>query len=295
MNIGLILAAGLDPGFRMDIPKQFVIVENRPIIVYTLQIFQNHPDIDKIIVSCLPGWQEMVKVYAKQFGISKMAEIVEGGFDAQESSRRGLAWLRGICGPEDIVVVHDAIRPLVTKELITSSIDTCKQKGMGVAAVRSMDTIVMTKDGATGRQSISRYDIRRIQTPQAYRLEYIWEMHERALERGICHCVDNNSVLAQLGETICFSQGSDFNIKINTVEDVEMFRALYHMRKQDSARQKSVVDKGIQHNEVQYNEAEHKIVDQTERQQDEERRNEGQREQQTEGILTAIKWSEEAV
>lgn len=238
MNIGLILAAGLDPGFRMDIPKQFVIVENRPIIVYTLQAFQSHSEIDKIVVSCLPGWQEMVKVYSKQFGITKMAEIVEGGFDAQESSRRGLSWLRGICGPEDIVVIHDAIRPLVTDELISSSIDTCRRQGMGVAAVRSMDTIMITGDGVTGNKSISRYDIRRIQTPQAYRLGYLWEMHERALEKGICHCVDNNSVVAQLGETICFSKGSDFNIKINTVEDVEMFRALYHMRKQTAEPQK---------------------------------------------------------
>lgn len=231
MNIGLILAGGTDPNFQMDIPKQFVIVENRPVIVYTMEIFQNHPQIDMIVVSCLSGWQEMVRAYGRQFHITKLKEIVQGGGDAQESTRNGLLRLKELAGPEDIVVVHDAIRPLVTDDLITDSIRCCEKKGMGVAAVRSMDTIMLTKDGTKSRESISRYTFRRIQTPQAYRLSYLWEMHEKAREQGISHCVDNNSVMARLGETVYFSKGSDFNIKINAVEDVEMFRALYHMKK----------------------------------------------------------------
>lgn len=230
MNIALILAAGMDPGFRMDIPKQFVIVENRPVIVYALQIFQDHPEIDAILVSCLAGWQEMVKAYAKQFNITKLMGIVEGGPDAQESSRRGIHYLKESSQLDDIIVVHDAIRPLVTPELISDSIQVCREHGMGVAAVRSMDTIMLTGDGVTGKESISRYDIRRIQTPQAYRLEYLWDMHERAMEKGIFRCVDNNSMAARLGEIVRFSKGSDFNIKINTVEDVEMFKALYHLK-----------------------------------------------------------------
>ncbi len=240
MNVGLILAGGVDPNFRMDIPKQFVIVENRPVIVYTMQVFQNHPKIDMILVSCLSGWQEMVRAYARQFNISKLTEIVVGGADAQESTRNGVARLREICRPDDIVVVHDAIRPLVTDDLITDSIRSCQEKGMGVAAVRSMDTIMLTKDGVASRDTISRYDFRRIQTPQSYRLNYLWEMHEKAKEKGIQYCVDNNSVMARLGETVYFSKGSDFNIKINTVEDVEMFKALYHMKKQRK-KQKEVL------------------------------------------------------
>lgn len=230
MNIGLILAAGVDPGFGMNIPKQFVVVENRPLIVYTLQAFQNHPEVDQMIVSCLPGWQEMVRAYAKQFNISKLVGIVEGGVDAQESSRKGIDWMREHCRRDDVVIVHDAIRPLVTDDLISDSIRVCREQGMGVAALRSMDTIMLTQDGETGRESISRYDFRRIQTPQAYRLDYLIEMHEKAATEKIPHCVDNNSMIAKLGETIYFSKGSDFNIKINTVEDVEMFKALYHMK-----------------------------------------------------------------
>lgn len=229
MNIGLILAGGTDPNFRMNIPKQFVIVENRPVIVYTLQAFQEHPEIDMVVVSCLSGWQEMVRAYAKQFNISKLAEIVEGGPDGQESIRRGVAWLTEHCMPDDVVVIHDAIRPLVTEDLIADSIRVCRKKGMGVAAVRSMDTVMLTTDGQTGKESISRYHIRRIQTPQSYRLDYLNRVHQEAVEKQVLHCVDNNSMLARLGETIHFSKGSDFNIKLNAVEDVEMFKALYHM------------------------------------------------------------------
>ena len=231
VNIALILAGGVDPRFQMAIPKQFVIVENRPIIVYTMQAFQEHDQIDQIVVSCLHGGREMVQAYAKQFNITKLVQIVEGGVDAQESSRKGIDWLMGCCRAEDLVVVHDAIRPLVTEDLITDSIKSCREYGMGVAAVRSMDTIMLTEDGACGRENISRDSIRRIQTPQTYPLGYLDKMHQKALEEGICHCVDNNSMLAQLGEDIRFSKGSDFNIKINLVEDVEMFKALYHMKR----------------------------------------------------------------
>lgn len=241
MNTALILAAGIDPAFQMDIPKQFVVVENIPIIIYTLQAFQLHPQIDRIIVSCLHGWKEMVLAYAKQFNISKLIGIVEGGVDAQESSWKGIEWLsrRGTV-EQEIVVVHDAIRPLVTADLISDSIRVCKEYGMGVAAVRSMDTIMLTQDGETGKESISRYDFRRIQTPQAYRLGYLREMHQRAMKKQLSHSVDNNSMIAKLGETIHFSKGSDFNIKINTVEDVEMFKALYHMKQKTEENAEAV-------------------------------------------------------
>lgn len=230
MNVALILAGGVDPRFQMAIPKQFVIVENRPIIVYTLQVFQKHPEIDKIIVSCLHGWKEMVQAYAKQFNITKLEAIVEGGMGAQESIRKGVEWLKANCKEDELIVIHDAIRPLVTDELISDSIKSCREYGMGVAAVRSMDTIMLTDNGMNGQENISRDSIRRIQTPQTYRLEYLDRMHRQAAEQGIEHCVDNNSMLSKLGETIHFSKGSDFNIKINQVEDVEMFKALYRMK-----------------------------------------------------------------
>lgn len=232
MNVALILAGGTDSRFQMSVPKQFVNVYNRPVIVYTLEAFQKHNDIDAIMVSCLDGWQEMVRAYAKQFNISKLKWVVSGGKDGQASARNGIMALKSECRGDDIIVLHDSIRPFVSEEIITDSLKVCRTHGMGVAAVRTMDTIMRTQDGQVGTESISRYAIVRIQTPQAYRMDKLWDVHEKAVERGIVGEVDTNSVVSRLGEEVYFSKGSDLNIKINTVEDVEMFKALYKMQKE---------------------------------------------------------------
>ena len=104
--------------------------------------------------------------------------------------------------------------------------------------MRTMDTIMRTNDGMVGTESISRYSIIRIQTPQAYRMDRLWDIHEKAIEKGITGEVDTNSVISRLGEPVYFSKGSDLNMKINTVEDVEMFKALYKMR-QEAEKEKA--------------------------------------------------------
>ncbi len=230
MNTALILAGGRDVRFKMDIPKQFVNVNNRPIIVYTLEIFQNHPDIDEIIVTCLEGWQEMVRVYGKQFNITKLKEIFPGGKDAQESTYRGLEILKDRMEQGDIVIVHDAIRPMVSEEIITKSIKMCLKKGMGVAATYIMDTIMHSGNGKEGFQSINRYEIMKVQTPQAFDFQLIWNLHQKAIEMNSLGAWDNSSMITNIGEKVYFSEGSDLNLKINTTEDVEMFRALYRMK-----------------------------------------------------------------
>jgi len=230
MNVALILAGGTDARFKMEIPKQFVNVNNRPLIVYTMEIFQKHPDIDEIVVICLEGWQEMVRAYGKQFNVTKLREVVIGGKDAQESTYHGLMVLRERVGQGDIVVIHDAIRPLVSEEIITGSIQMCRKKGMGVAATHIMDTIMHAENEREGYQSINRYDIMKVQTPQAFDFELIWNLHKKAIKQGCVGAWDNSSMMTKLGEKVYFSEGSDLNLKINTKEDVEMFRALYRMK-----------------------------------------------------------------
>lgn len=230
MNVALILAGGTDSRFQMDIPKQFVNVNNRPIIVYTLEAFQKHPEIDEIIITCLDGWQEMVRVYSKQFNITKLTDIISGGKDAQESTYKGLQLLKSRMDKGDVVVIHDAIRPLVTEEIITKSLDKCRKKGMGVAATHIMDTIMHSGDGKEGYQSINRYEIVKVQTPQAFAYHVIMGLHERAIDENCLGAWDNSSMITKLGEKVYFSEGSDVNIRINTVEDVAMFKALYKMK-----------------------------------------------------------------
>lgn len=230
MNIALILAGGIDFNFQMQIPKQFVNVNNRPLIVYTMEIFQKHSEIDKIVVVCLDGWKEMVKVYASQFNITKLSGIIKGGVNGQESSYNGIKALEGTAKKEDIIIVHDAIRPFVSDEIISDSIRVCREKGIGVAAVCSMDTIMKSDQGKVGIETIDRYDVMRIQTPQAYQYGYLAEAHKQAEDRKIVGLWDTCSMISRLGEKVYFSKGSESNIKINTVEDVAMFKALYGMK-----------------------------------------------------------------
>lgn len=233
MNIALLLAAGTDPTFQMDIPKQFVNVYNRPVIVYTMEIFQNHPQVDAIMIACLKGWEDMVEAYARQFQISKLRWVIQGGRNGQETSKLAVDRLVEYCTGKDIIVIHDAIRPMVSVDIISDSIDICKRKGMGVAAVTSMDNVMMTDDGMTGRLSISRYAFRRIQTPQTYFLDELMSAHTEALEKGIIGENDTNNMISRLGRNVYFSKGSDLNLKINTVADIAMFKALYAMKNGD--------------------------------------------------------------
>lgn len=231
MNTALILSAGTDSRFEMDVPKQFVNVNNRPMIVYTLERFQEHQEIDEIVVVCLDGWQEMVRAYSKQFGITKLKAILPGGKNAQQSTYHGLEYMlnRMDMKQGDIVVIHDAIRPMVSKELITKSIQKCLKSGMGVAAIHVMDAIMRTEDGKSGFESIDRNTIMKIQTPQAFDFKYILDMHNKAIAEGKTGFWDNTGMLTSLGEQIYFFEGSDLNMKVNTTEDVAMFKALYKM------------------------------------------------------------------
>ena len=131
-------------------------------------------------------------------------------------------------------MIHDAIRPLVSDEIISDSIFTCKKKGMGITSVISMDNVMMTNDGINGKVSISRYAFRRIQTPQTYVLGDLFEAHMEAVEKEILNENDTNNMMAKLGRNITLSKGSDTNMKINTVEDVEIFKTLYAMQNTDS-------------------------------------------------------------
>lgn len=233
MNVALILAGGVDPSFKMNVPKQFVNVFNRPVIVYTMEAFQKHKEIDAIAVTCLDGWEEMVRAYAKQFHINKLRWIFKGGETGQESSQIATIGLKKFCADDDIIIIHDAIRPNVPDDVISDSIETCRMYGMGVAAVRTMDTIMRTEDGKTGTESIARTSVVRIQTPQAYRMEKLFHIYKLADELGIQCQVDTNTVASAIGEKIFFSKGSDLNMKINSVEDVERFKAVYKMIRQE--------------------------------------------------------------
>lgn len=233
MNVAVILAGGSGTRTEQDIPKQFFNVFEKPIILYTLRAFQKHSDIDAVIVSCLPGWQEILWAYAREEQITKLRWVVEGGENGQASARIALETLQETCREDDIVIIHDAVRPMVSTEIISDCIAKAHIHGSGLAAVRIQETIVSTRDGIKGENNISRDNIMRVQTPQAYRYGTVFRAHKEAVKRGMMNSVYTNTLLLELGETLYFSKGSAKNIKITTMEDVDIFKALYVMDKED--------------------------------------------------------------
>lgn len=233
MNVALLLAGGSGTRTEQDVPKQFFNVYEKPVIIYTMETFQKHPDIDKIIVSCLDGWHEILRAYAREAGITKLEWIVSGGENGQSSARKALEELKGTCNEDDIVIIHDAIRPMVSTEIISDCIAKCRQYGSGLAAMRCQETIVESKDAVSGNKGISRNDIMRVQTPQAYRYGKAMWAHEEGVKRGITNAVYTNTLMLDLGETLYFSKGSEKNLKITTMDDVEIFKALYKMERED--------------------------------------------------------------
>ena len=233
MNIALLLAGGSGTRTEQDVPKQFFNIYDKPVIIYTLEAFQRHPDIDGIVVSCLDGWHEILRAYAREAGITKLQKVVRGGENGQASARNALRELKEICAEDDIVIIHDAIRPMVSADIISDCIVKCSQYGSGLAAMRCQETIIETQDGIKGNTGISRNDIMRVQTPQAYRYGKVMDAHERALQQGITNAVYTNTLMLDLGETLYFAKGSEKNLKITTMEDVEIFKALLRMEKED--------------------------------------------------------------
>lgn len=238
MNVALILAGGNGSRTEQSVPKQFISIYEKPIIIYTLEAFQKHPEIDAMIVSCIGGWHDVLKGYAAAAGITKLRWVVGGGDNGQSSARNALLTLEGVCGDDDIVIIHDAVRPMISQEIITDCIAKAKEFGSGLSAVRCQETIMRTGDGETGHIGIDRNDIMRVQTPQAYKYGKVLWAHKEALNRGITNAVYTNTLMMDLGEELHFSLGSNKNIKITTLEDIDMFKALYVTRRDSWLKKK---------------------------------------------------------
>ena len=238
MNVALILAGGSGTRTEQSIPNQFLPINDNPIIIYTLKAFQKHPEVDAIIVSCISGWHDVLKGYAAAAGITKLRWVVDGGDNGQSSARNALLTLEDICDSEDIVIIHDAVRPMISQEIITDCTAKAREFGSGLSAIRCQETIMWTNDGETGRTGIDRNDIMRVQTPQAYKYGKVLWAHKEALKRGITNSVYTNTLMMELGEELHFSIGSNKNIKITTLEDIDMFKALYVTRRDKWLRQK---------------------------------------------------------
>lgn len=226
MNIALIIAGGTGQRMNQEIPKQFLNVNDKPVIVYTMEAFQSHPDIDKIGVVCLEGWHDILRAYARQYHIQKLDWVVPGGENGQGSIRNGVFEAEKRYDRGDIILVHDAIRPMVSHEIISDCIVQCKKHGSAVV-VTPCNTVALNRTtDETSSQIVPRDRLAITQTPQAFQLGRLADAHRTALERGITNSVASCTLMIELGETVHFSIGSETNIKLTTPDDLKIFKAL---------------------------------------------------------------------
>lgn len=187
MNVAVLTAGGIGSRAHQDLPKQFLTVENKPILIYTLEAFQQHPSIDEIYVSCLDGWSAVLEAYAKQFNITKLKRIVTGGATGQESIYNGLKAIK-----EDneetkdiVVIIHDGNRPMLPQDVITDNLVKQKLFGSAVTVIPTTEVVFVSKDGEESNVALNREELWRTQTPHSYRFDELWTVHNQAIEDGV--------------------------------------------------------------------------------------------------------------
>jgi len=232
MNTALIFAGGT--GERMNsntVPKQFLRVHEKPVLIYTLEHFENHDDIDNICVVYLAGWVTYLKKMLKLYEITKVKWLVKGGNTAQESVFNGLSeiYANTTKPKETIILIHDGVRPLIDGDLITKCIDSVKKYGSAVTIAPVSETIINTNSNGT-IETIEKIKDRSThkfaRAPQCFFLEDIYAIHKKSKENGIKGVLDSATLMQQNGHTLFTIDGPAKNIKITTPMDYYIFKAL---------------------------------------------------------------------
>lgn len=227
MNIGVILAGG--SGSRMGIvdkPKQFIDIYGKPIIIHTLETFDSHSEIDAIAVVCLEEWMDDLKILLRKYEISKVKWMVKGGKTRQESIYNVIETISKECSKDDIVVIHDSVRPLVTHKIISNNIIGAKEHGAVDTVVPSADTIVKSIDGITIEEVPNRSQLYIGQTPQSFKFSLIKEAHYKAIEENVLDSTDDCQLILKLGENVYLVEGDKLNFKITSFDDLLLLKAI---------------------------------------------------------------------
>ena len=225
MTSALIFAGGV--GSRMkskEIPKQFLTVEGKPIIIHTLEHFSNHEMIDNIVVVCLEGWLEELKYQIEKYSVKKIVGIIPGGKTGFQSIYNGLNRVSEISKAEDLVLICDGVRPMLTEELITTCIEDAKKYGTAVPVTPSIDSVLYSEDGKTCSKNLDRKSIYITQAPQGYRMKKVMDAYNEAISKGV-ESVSTGDLMIELGHEIHIFKGIRENIKVTTPEDLKVLRA----------------------------------------------------------------------
>lgn len=231
MNLALVFAGGT--GQRMNngaCPKQFLELYGKPIIIYTLEVFQKHPEIDGIVVPCVAGWHDHLQRLCDRYGITKLLKIVPGGKTSQESKLSALRALRDICKDDDIIVMHDAVRPLVTEKLISDNLECVRTHGNAITVDPFTETGITIEEGITVSSTIERRKLYIAKAPQSFFYKDALEAHEAAQTMPESTTIDTCTIMTTLGKQLYVVKGERSNIKITTPEDYYIFKAIFDLR-----------------------------------------------------------------
>lgn len=238
MNIAVILAGGVGSRVGAGMPKQFVKILGKPVIVYTIEAFQKHEDIDAIEVVCVKSHIDYMRELVDTYGLSKVKWITEGGADFQGSVLNGINNLQDKCSENDIVLVHFGASPFVEGDIIADAVRVCKLKGNAISTTPFYLLSGVKDDDEKTTKWIDRDTIACMNSPHAFRYGYIRDIYKRAVETGVIKEVEphTTTLMYKMGETIYFSKGSQSNIKITTKEDLDLFEG-YVLMKQRHAQE----------------------------------------------------------
>ena len=230
MNYVVIFAGGV--GSRMDssIPKQFLKVAGKPIIIHVLEVFSTHPEIDGIVVVSKKEYIEECKEYINTFDISKVIDVIEGGFTGQESIRNGVIYINDRISnnsSEDVVLIHDGVRPLIDHKLISDSIKCTKENGNSIAASSAIETVITVDVEGRLKEIVDRSKCRNAKAPQCFILKDIYEAHKKAMSEGINNMIDSAMLMSSYGYKLFTTECGPENIKITTPNDYYMFKGMY--------------------------------------------------------------------
>lgn len=233
MNTVILLAGGVGSRVGADIPKQFVEIRGKPIIVHTILNFQRNPKIDDILVVCESNWIEHMRELAEIFSLDKVRWIIPGGATCHDSTCNGVLFLRDKLCEDDYIIVHDAARPILPQRAIDEMLRMAKDHGNASLAIPCNETVILTEDGNSGIEQIDRARLSRVQTPQAYQYGMILSLYEKAEEENRHDFVYADLVLIYYGYRVYFSKGFTNNIKITRREDIALCDALMNFSEDD--------------------------------------------------------------
>lgn len=229
MNYVILLAGGIGKRMGADMPKQFIKVEGKPIIVYSIENFQRNEQIEKIVVVCVKDWIDYVKELVKEYGLTKVEWIIEGGNTGHDSIKNGVFFLKDKVNPDDYIIVHDAVRPILPQKAINEVLRVAHEKGNASSSIVCHPPIVYTEDGESGVKDIDREHVMLTASPQAYEFSLALNCYEKAEAENKNNFSFTSSLLIYYGERVYFAKGTTSNIKVTKKEDIALFEALLNV------------------------------------------------------------------